>query len=147
MLVPAGFLVLVLLGAMAVDNGAAYLGQRQLADVVAAAANDAAGAALADGSFYGQGRIVIDPTVAAQVVCRTVTASGDTDLHQLQLAVAVQGAAVSVRAVAVVDAVFGRFVPAFRHRVVRAQASAVAAQGAVGGDSTPTPSPFAPIAC
>ncbi|MGH9095498.1 MAG: hypothetical protein ACRDXE_10090, partial [Acidimicrobiales bacterium] len=62
MLVPAGFLVLMLLGAMAVDSGATYLGQRQLADALAGAANDAAGAALSDRSFYVQGRIAVDPT-------------------------------------------------------------------------------------
>lgn len=145
MLVPAGFLVLMLLGGMAVDSGAAYLGQRQLADVLAGAANDAAGAAIADQSFYDQGRIAVDPTAAAGVVCRSVAAADDADLHQLHLQLAVAGASISVRGDAVVAGVFGRFVPGFARHRVSAQASAVAAQAPA--DRGSQPQVYWPVVC
>ncbi|HWG73530.1 MAG TPA: hypothetical protein VG184_05705 [Acidimicrobiales bacterium] len=134
-LVPAGFLVLVMLAAMAVDSAVAFLGQRQLADALAAAANDAASAAIADPSFYASGAVVIDPVRADQVVCQTVAAQSDGDLHHVVLAVAVAGAAVGVRGDAEVDEVFGRALPGLHQRHVSALAVAVASQGPVTADS------------
>jgi hypothetical protein len=54
MLVPAGFLILMLFAGIAVDSAAAYLGQRQLSDALSAAANDAATAGLDDADYYGR---------------------------------------------------------------------------------------------
>jgi hypothetical protein len=42
MLVPAGVMVLLVLGSMAMDSALAYMGQRELQNLAAATANDAA---------------------------------------------------------------------------------------------------------
>src|SRR3954452_750854 len=52
-LVPAGVLVLMLLGAIAVDFSVAYLAKRQLEAAAGAAVNDAAGAGLDERALRG----------------------------------------------------------------------------------------------
>jgi hypothetical protein len=147
-IVPAGFLVLMLLGAIAVDSGATYLGQQQLQATVEAAANDAAGAALSDGAFYQHGAVQIDPSTAARVVCQDLGAQEDSRLQEVTLGLDVVGATIFVDAHAEVPAVFGRIVPGFARRPVSAEAGAVAAQraGQDAGD-LPAQSAFQPIAC
>ena len=54
-LVPAAVLVLLLLFSLTLDAAATFIAQRQLADVCAAAANDAATAALSPADLYGAG--------------------------------------------------------------------------------------------
>jgi hypothetical protein len=149
-LVPAGFLVLVTLGALAVDSAATYLAQRQLRDSLVAAANDAVTAGLSNATFYGRGALTLDPTQAARVVCLTVSAQADQDLHDVRLSMAVQGAAIRLRAAARVEAVFGRAIPGFGVRHVRADTTAVAASGPRSAGSAPTVPPVAalqPISC
>jgi hypothetical protein len=146
--VPAGFLVLLILGALAVDNGAAYLGQRQLESNIQAAANDAAGAAVANGAFYGQGAVEIDPTQAAVVVCQDLAAQGSADLLGTNVSMAVVGPAVFIQAHAEVRAVFGSRIPGFARRPVAAQAAAVAAQGPTGAAPTSPPeAAYSAISC
>ncbi|HEV8114965.1 MAG TPA: hypothetical protein VGP53_01915 [Acidimicrobiales bacterium] len=53
LLLPSAVLVLFLLTALAVDGAATFLAQRELADVCASAANDAAGVALEVDQLYG----------------------------------------------------------------------------------------------
>jgi hypothetical protein len=118
MLVPAGFLVLIILAALAVDSAAAYLGQQQLHDSLAAAANDAVTAGLSNQSFYANGAVVLDPSAVGRVVCLTVAAQSDSDLHGLILQMAVDGASVRLEGTATVDAVFGRAIPGFGQRHV-----------------------------
>lgn len=144
-LVPVGFLVLVLLAAMAVDSAATYLAQQQLHDAVAAAANDAVTAGLADQSFYRRGELMLDPAAAGAVVCRAVGAQADADLHDLHLQVALGAAAIRVVATARVDAVFGRIVPGWGHRQVEAEATAAALTGP--GATAPPPGALIPISC
>lgn len=127
MLVPAGFLVLILLGALAVDSAAAYLGQQQLHDSLEAAANDAATAALSSQAFYARGAVIIDPAVAARSVCLDIASQSDRDIHGIQLWMAVEGPALRLRATATVDAVFGRAIPRFGQRHIAANAAAVVA--------------------
>jgi Flp pilus assembly protein TadG len=127
-LVPAAVLVLVLLGAIAVDFAAVFLAQRQLADATSAAANDAAGAALSDAAFYqGGGRLAVDPVKAATVVCNTLTAQLDARIHLRSVELAVGTRWVHVRASATVDHVIARSVPGVAHSAgVTAAAAAVA---------------------
>ncbi len=61
MLVPAGILVLLVLGSIAVDSAIVLLAQRDLANRTAAAANDIAGATVSDASFYLGGTVELDP--------------------------------------------------------------------------------------
>jgi hypothetical protein len=132
-LVPAGFLVLIVLAAIAVDSAATYLGQQQLHDAVTAAANDAAAAALSNSSFYGSGAITIDPGMANSLVCQSVAAQSYSDVHDVRLFVAVSGPAIRVEATATVNAVFGRALPGVGRRSVRAIADAVASSAPDGG--------------
>lgn len=73
-LVPAGVLVLLILGAISVDLSIAYLAQRQLQDAATAAVNDAAGAALDQAVLRAGGPASLDPDLAASVVRDAVAA-------------------------------------------------------------------------
>jgi uncharacterized membrane protein len=147
-LVPAGFLILMLLGAIAVDNGATYLGQEQLQASVEAAANDAAGEGLSNQAFYENGSVEIDPTVAATVVCADLAAQHDDRLQATTVAIAVDGPAVFVEARAEVPAVFGRIIPGFSERPVEAAATAVASQQAdETAPATPPSSAYTELSC
>jgi hypothetical protein len=128
-LVPAGFLVLILLGALAVDSAVAYLGQQQLHDALTAAANDAAGAAIDNQLFYRDVRVVIDSSQARTVVCESVAAQHFSQLHGVHVFVTTRGADIAVEGSATVDAVFGRAIPGFGRRTVTARVDAVAETG------------------
>lgn len=128
-LVPAGLLVIVLLGAMVVDSAVTYLGQQQLHDALTAAANDAAGAAIDNASFYREGRVALDGSEAQSIVCESVQAQRFSQLHDVRVWVTVDGPDISVRGTAVVDGVFGRALPGFATRTVSAGVEAVAVSG------------------
>jgi hypothetical protein len=148
MLVPAGFLVLITLAALAVDSAATYLAQRQLHDSLVAAANDAVTAGLSNQSFYIQGAVSIDPAAAGRVVCLTLAAQSDSNLHQRRLWMAVNGPAIRLRGTAMVNAVFGRAIPGFGQRHVKADVQAVVTGGALAGSNTTTSSaPLLPLTC
>jgi hypothetical protein len=135
-LVPAAVLVLILLGALAVDSAAAYLAQRQLSDAMAGAANDAATAALSDRAFYDRGQLLLDPEAAASVVCRSLTASLDRHVHLTSLEVAVDRRWVHVRASALTRRIVITGAPLVsRDIAIRAAAAAVAVHGP--GDAVP----------
>lgn len=146
-LVPAGFLVLMILGALAVDSATTYLGRQQLRDALGAAANDAATAGLANRSFYSRGSVALDPSATARTVCVAVAAQTDRDLHQVRLWLAIDGASLQLRGTATVDAVFGRFVPGFGSRTVRATASAVASPGPRPATAPANGATFEPLSC
>jgi hypothetical protein len=142
-LVPAGFLVLMTLGALAVDTATAYQAQQQLRDALAAAANDAVAAAVDDRAFYGSGAVVLDPAAVGAEVCRSVLAQKPAALHDLRLAVAVSRQSVLVTGSADVDAVFGRSLPGVGTHAVRAHAAATlertATPAAPAGFGPPVP--------
>jgi Flp pilus assembly protein TadG len=132
MLMPAAVLVIVVLGGIAVDAAVVFLGQRELADAAAAAANDAAVAALEERAFYDEGALRIDPARAAEVARAAFTARRVGYLEATGLSVAVEtvaGEAVRVRVTAegTVALVFAPAVPgAARTVAVRATSLATA---------------------
>jgi hypothetical protein len=134
-LVPAGFLVLVILAALAVDGAVTYLGQEQLHDALSAAANDAVTAALDNGSFYRSGSITVDPAQAGQAVCVALLAQNAPALHRLEVWMAVDGAFLQLRGKAEIDTVFGRVIPGFDHHTVEASAAAVVTEGRLASSS------------
>jgi hypothetical protein len=143
MLVPAGFLVLMLFAAIAVDSAGTFLAQRQLTDALAAAANDAATAGLDNTAYYERGDLVLDPGASARVVCRSMAAQGDGDLRDLELQAGVSGPVIAVRGTAEVDVIFGRIIPHFGIRRVTGEATADAQQSQARADgSSPTLSPL-----
>lgn len=128
LLVPAAVLVLVILGAVAVDAAVVFLGQRQLSDAAAAAATDAA-SAVSDSAFYGSGTIALDPATAKKVAASSVRAQG---LEGVSLSgpvtVQVVGRQVCVSLVGQVSRPFGAAIPGIPARAtVRARATATAA--------------------
>lgn len=77
LLVPVGVLAVIVLAAVAVDSAIAFLGERELAGAVAAAANDAAADALSDDAFYGRGTVELDEDEVARVAEQRVRTSVD----------------------------------------------------------------------
>ena len=136
MLMPAGVLIVLLLGGLAVDSAVLFLGERELADLSAAAANDAATAGLREESFYKCGRLELDP-VRSEMVAHTVAAARTSDaVSDVSLRVAVDNAAhppaVSVAATGTVRLVFS---PAF---------PGVDATRPVAAESLAVPEPLGP---
>lgn len=123
-LVPAGFLVLVLLGALAVDSAVAYQAQQKLHDELAAAATDAVSAGVSRPSFYGSGTVSLDPAAVDEAICRSMAAQGGTDLRGLRVSAVISGRTLQVTGSATVNGVFGRAVPGFGTRSVHATAQA-----------------------
>jgi Flp pilus assembly protein TadG len=111
MLVPAAVLVLVVLGAIAVDSAIAFLGQREASNAAAAAANDAATAALSDAQFYRDGTLAVDPGRAQAVARHAVAARASRGLLVDQVDVLTTGGRVCVTVRARVPYVFARSVP------------------------------------
>ncbi len=74
-LFPAAVLIVLVLGAIAVDLSAVHLAKRQVLDLAASAANDAVTAGLDQPTFRATGDYVVDPTLAADAVERTVAAN------------------------------------------------------------------------
>ena len=87
MLMPAAVLVFVVLGAIAVDFAVAFLGEREVSNAAAAAANDAAGAALDADRFYADGAVRLDPERAASVGRAAVAGAGLDDLDDVAVRV------------------------------------------------------------
>ena len=125
-LVPAGVLVLMILGAISVDLSIAYLAQRQLQDAASAAVNDAAGAALDQARLRQGGTVTLDPERAVAVVRQSVEADlrGPVRLTAAP-GVVVEGRRVTVRLQGDAPYVFSPSIPGVPRRArVRAVATA-----------------------
>lgn len=132
MLVPAAVLVLFVLGAICVDSAVVFLGQRELANRTAAAANDIAGFAVSDAAFYERaGTVALDDDRADAFVrlafpaarppggFASWTADADADTDR-----------VVVAAEAEVRSIFARAIPgAPKTTTVRARSVATARAG------------------
>lgn len=93
LLFPAAVLVVVALAAITVDAAIAFLAQREVANAVAAAANDAAGEGVGNRAFYRGGRVDLDPGTVEQVAAERVRAALDAGrFHDLVVDVAVSPA-------------------------------------------------------
>ncbi|MGQ0433832.1 MAG: hypothetical protein ACT452_15660, partial [Microthrixaceae bacterium] len=72
MLMPAGVLVVLLLGAISFDLSVLFLRQRQASGVAVDVANDLASAALDESRLRATGEFVLDPERAASLGARFV---------------------------------------------------------------------------
>ncbi len=81
MLMPAAVLIVLLLGAIAVDSAIVYLGQRQAYNVAFDAANDAAGAGFDADIARETGEIVFDPARIETLAADAVEAAAISDLR------------------------------------------------------------------
>lgn len=131
MLVPAGVLVLFVLGAMAVDSAIAFLAQRELSAAAASLANDVATVALSEDRLYA-GEAAIDEGRATEVVHEALGRRAPRGVGDLQTSVRAEGDQVCVTLTGRVAYVFSRAVPgAQREATVRGRAVATAVpQGA-----------------
>lgn len=127
MLMPAGVLVVLLLGAIAFDLSLVFLRQRQASSLAVDVANDIATAALDEPAFRASGTYRLDPKEATRLGREAALASHlAPELVDVDITV-VGDAAVEVRVVLAVDYVFARAIPgAADGTTVTAAASAVA---------------------
>ena len=129
-LMPAMVLVLLVLGAIAVDSAIAYLGQRQLQDFAASAADQVAAQAFDQNAFYGNGvpggRVAIDADRAGVVVQQLEAgySTGGLTITSARALAIDGGRGVLVTAVGTVHDVFGPAVGGRATVTVRASASA-----------------------
>ena len=77
LLFPAAILIVVVLAAIAVDSAIVFLGQREVANAVSAAANDAAGKGVGNRAFYEGARVDLDPATVRQLAVDQVVAALD----------------------------------------------------------------------
>lgn len=131
LLFPVGVLAVLVLAAVAVDSAVAFLGERELAGAVSAAANDAATDALSEGAFYGRGSIELDDAEVARVAENRVRTSMDTGRYRnlsVRAWVVRAGGGCSwslrVEASATVDYLFARVVPGAADEVAVAAGAA-----------------------
>lgn len=97
MLMPVAVLIVLLLGAIAVDSAIVYLGQRQARNVAFDAANDAAGAGLDLDAARTSGEIVYDPDRVRAIAAQAVAAAGIDDLELVSAVPDGDGVVVTVR--------------------------------------------------
>lgn len=130
MLVPAGFLVLLLLGAIAVDLSLLFLRQRQASSLVVGLANDLATLALDEEALRATGEYVLDEAAARDLGLRLARSSDLSEqLTALEILV-VDDDTISVRATVRVEYVFARSLPGARDgHEVTASATARAVSG------------------
>ena len=126
MLMPAAVLVVLVLGAIAVDAAVVFLAERELASAAAAAANDAVTAGLDEAALRSGQPYRLDPALVEEVVGRSLAGQGlppGVDVH-----VALDGDRVRVTLAGEARLVFAPAVPgAPTTAAVEATASAVPA--------------------
>ena len=135
-LAPAALLIMVVLGAIAVDSALAYLGQRQLVDAADSAATNAAGG-VSESAFYGSstgggGAIVLSASRADRLAAATLSSQDLSAVSLSSTQVEVAGRQVCIRLSGVVHPIFGGALPGHPLDVrVTAVATATAASPGV----------------
>ena len=128
LLMPAAVLVVLVLGAIAVDMTIVHLGEREAITAAQAAADDAATWGVDDTALYGNGSYRLDRSRVVEAV-HTSLAHHELSGRLTDLRVAVNGTTVSVTVELEVDYVFAPIIPdAPHHTRVQATASASAIQ-------------------
>jgi hypothetical protein len=111
MLMPAGVLVVLLLGAIAFDLSVVFLRQRQASSLAVDVANDLATAALDEAAFRADGTYRLDPERADALATAYLDASDlREDIDAFEVEVAAPDTVV-VRIVLDVEYVFARAIP------------------------------------
>jgi hypothetical protein len=130
MLMPAGVLVVLVLGAVAFDMSVVFLRQRQASALAVDVANDVVTAALDEDAFRSGDDYRLDPERATDLGRAFVAASDLRDeIVEVEITV-VADDAVEVRIVMSADYVFAKAIPGTSDgTTVEASATAVAVQG------------------
>ena len=145
-LVPAGFMVLIVLAAFAINSAVAYKASQQLHDTLLAAANDGAAAGLDGSAFYSTGALVLSAPKVDQQVCASVRAQDTPGLQAETIGVAVEGLWVEVTGSAVAQGLFARGIPGFGQIRVSSSATVVVAS-APASNSAPAFPPVVQLRC
>jgi hypothetical protein len=129
LLMPVGVLILLILGAIAVDFAVIYTAQREVANLTAGLANDAAGAVDED-AFFTTGDFRIDRGRAQRVVRQVVATRPDDTLRvSCPTVVLEQADVIRVGCVGTIDLVFSQALPGgISPYTVRASSTARAAE-------------------
>lgn len=130
MLMPAGVLIVLLLGAVAFDLSLVFLRQRQASSVAGDVANDLATQAVDEEEFRATGEFRLDPDRADEIG-RALLAQSDVAADIVDLEVDVIGAdTVQVTVVLHVEYLFAGAIPGANDATeVQATATAVSAAG------------------
>jgi hypothetical protein len=130
MLMPAGALIVLLLGAIAFDLSLVFLRQRQASSLAADVANDLASVALDVPAFRASGTFELDPR-RADAVGRSLLDASDLADELTSATITVDGTdTVTVRVTVSVAYVFAKAIPgAADGTTVTASATAVATPG------------------
>lgn len=129
MLMPVAVLVVLLLGAIAFDLSVVQLAHRDLLDIAASAANDAATEALDQTAFRTSGQYVLDPGRAVASLARSLQRHHvDHLVTARSITIGGAGDQVTVELERTVDYVFARSLPGARGTTVRAHATATVHQ-------------------
>lgn len=130
MLMPAGALIVLLLGAIAFDLSLVFLRQRQVSSLAGDVANDVASLALDVPTFRESGTYQLDPD-RADAVGRLLLDDSDLAEHLTTATIEVTAPdTVTVRVTMQVDYVFAKAIPgASDGTTVTARATAVATPG------------------
>ena len=130
-LMPAAVLVFIVLGALAVDASLTFLGEREVGNVAASVANDAATLGIDVERYYATGELVIDPARVDEVAALALATNELGHLDGLTIDTEVIGTdVVVVRVSARVRSLFGRVLPqGLEEREVSASAEATAERG------------------
>jgi hypothetical protein len=126
LLVPAGFVALLVLAAVAVDQSMLFAARRQLIDVAASAANDAAAVAVDEAAYRGSGGTPVTSARAEAGVAAALAARGMDDvLRSVTVTDGPDGPEVVVRLETELHSVFARLAPGGYGQVtIRVAASA-----------------------
>lgn len=125
LLFPAALLVILVLASIAADAALAFEAQRELANAVAGAANDAAVQALANGRFYRQGAVGLNDGEAGRLATAEVAAAAGGGIRNLAVTTSVTGNTITVMASGTVNKLFAPTIPG-ASRVARVTARSTA---------------------
>jgi len=132
-LLPAAVVIVIVLGAIAVDGALTFLAERDVANLAASVANDAATQGLAIEVFYADGTLELDEELVRAVAADALAASTVSLDHLDQLEIDVDLLDVDTVQVSVsarIKTLFSRALPAsVEWRSVEATARAVAQRG------------------
>lgn len=130
---PAAVVILIVLGSIAVDGALAFLAERQVSNLAASVANDAATQGIDVLRFYEDGTLVLDDELVRAVADDALATSSESLAHLADLAIDVRVIDVDTVEVAVrarTKTLFSRALPAsLEWREVGASARAVARRG------------------
>lgn len=116
MLMPAGILVLIILGSIAVDHGIVFLAQRELENELAGLSNDLSTQALSEDYLYERGGQSIDRARVEQAIA-SVNVADIPGAYELEIVPTIEGTQITLTGRARIRLVFARAVPGVEHEM------------------------------